>query len=406
VRTLRLFVFASLVLAGNASAVTLVRYPSLWQVTTHSILIAWKTDAATSGKVLYGATPALGLEATDGPPTTDHAVTLRGLDPATRYFYKVVAGAVSLTAGDDTLHTAPAGPKPFRFVAFGDCGVDDPNQFAVAARVDSLNPDLALILGDVIYESGEADNYTPRYFTPYRPMLRRSVWYPVVGNHDIVTENGKPFAGAFHLPTNSRDGSEKYYSFDYGNAHFVALDGNDKRNADMLDWVDADLAATKKRWKFVYFHQPIYSDPGKHGSDLELRARLEPILVKHHVDLAFSGHNHFFSRSYPIRNGTAVDTAQGSSYRDPGGVIYIVSGGGGRHLYEVTRGDPLIRSAYSVFHTMAVDVVGDSLYARAVLPGGRVFDSFSIVKTAPGVVEVPAKPGASKPRSTQAPGSR
>ncbi len=385
---LLLLALASPLHARTSGAATLVRHPSLWQVTTNSILIAWTTGVATSGKVLYGATPALGTEATDGATATGHAVTLTGLDPATRYFYKIVAGADSLTPGDDTLHTAPAGAAPFRFVAFGDCGVADANQYAVAARADSLHPDLGLVLGDVIYEAGEAANFTPRYFTPYRPVIRRSVWYPVVGNHDIATANGQPFVGAFHLPTNSKDGTEKYYSFDYGNVHFAAVDGNQKFNGDMYDWLDADLAATTKRWKFVYFHQPIYSDPGAHGDDPDLQFYLEPILVNHKVDLVFQGHNHYFSRSYPISNGVAVDTAQGSSYRDPGGVIYIVAGGGGRGLYAVTRGDPRIRSAFSVFHTMAVDVAGDSVYVQAVLPGGAVFDSFSVVKSVATAVEI------------------
>jgi hypothetical protein len=372
---------APLFVGGHAGATTLTRYPSLWQVTTNSILIAWQTDVAAPGKVLYGLTPALGSEATDGVTTTSHAVTLTGLAQLSRYYYRIVSGPDTLTAGDDTLHTAPPGPAPFRFVAFGDCGVDDANQYAVAARVDSLNPDLGLVLGDVIYESGEAVNFTPRYFTPYRRIIRRSVWYPVVGNHDIVTSNGQPFMDAFYLPTNSADGTEKYYSFDYGNAHFVALDGNQTFNGDMYDWVEADLAATTKPWKFVYFHQPMYSDPGVHGSDLTLRFYLEPIFVNHHVDLVFQGHNHYFSRSYPIANGVAVDTAQGSSYRDPGGVIYIVAGGGGRGLYAVTGTDPLIRSAFSAFHTMSVDVAGDSVYVQAVLPNGAVLDSFSIVKS-------------------------
>ncbi len=374
--------------AGRGSATVLTRHPSLWNVTTISIVVAWQTDVPSPGKVLYGTTPALGSESTDGLTTTDHAVTLTGVAPGTRYFYQIVSGADTLTAGDDTLRTAPSGAAPFRFVAFGDCGVDLQPQFDVAARVEALNPDLALILGDVIYEAGEAANFTPRYFTPYRSIIRRSVWYPVVGNHDIGTANGQPFLDAFHLPTNSKDGTEKYYSFDYGNAHFVALDGNQIFNADMYDWVDADLAATAKRWKFVYFHQPMYSDPGTHGSDLTLRFYLEPIFAAHKVDLVFSGHNHYFSRTFPIQNGVAVDTAQGSSYRDPGGVIYIVAGGGGRGLYGVTNGEPLVRSAWSVFHTMAVDVVGDSIYVQAVLPDGTVFDSLSIVKSVTTGVEI------------------
>ena len=388
--TSALLVTLLLLHAGGASAATLTRHPSLWRVTTSSILIAWQTDVATPGKVLYGTTPALGAEATDGVTVTNHAVTLTGLTPATRYWYKIVSGPDSLTPGVDTLHTAPLGaaPRPFRFVAFGDCGVDDPNQYAVAARIDALNPDLGLVLGDVIYEAGEAANFTPRYFTPYRPILRRSVWYPVVGNHDIATSNGQPFLDAFYLPTNSQDGTEKYYSFDYGNAHFVALDGNQLFNGAMYDWVDADLAATTKRWKIVYFHQPMYSDPGVHGSDLTLRSNLDPIFTAHKVDLVFQGHNHYYSRSYPIANGAAVDTAQGAGYRDPGGAIYVVAGGGGRSLYAVTGTDPLIRSAYSVFHTACVDVVGDSVYVQAVLPNGTVFDSFSIVKSLATGVEV------------------
>ena len=377
-----------LLAAGRASGTTLTRHPSLWSVTTSSILIAWQTDVPSPGKVLYGTTPALGIEVADAATGTVHAVTLTGLDPATRYFYRVVADPESLTAGDDTLHTAPAGAAPFRFVAFGDCGVADANQYAVAARIDALNPDLGLVLGDVIYEVGEAANFTPRYFTPYRPTIRRSVFYPVVGNHDIATANGQPFMDAFYVPTNDKDGTKKYYSFDYGNAHFVALDGNQKFNADMYDWVEADLATTTKRWKFVYFHQPMYSDPGTHGSDPDLRFYLEPIFVNHKVDVVFQGHNHYFSRTYPIQSGVAVDTAQGSSYRDPGGVIYIVAGGGGRGLYGVTHGEPLVRSAFRVFHTMAVDVVGDSIYAQAVLPDGAVFDSFSIVKSMTTAVEV------------------
>ena len=367
-----------LLLTDSASGALFTRGPSLWKVTTNSILIAWQTDAPSSGKVLYSTHPGAWTAAADTATGTEHSVTLHGLQPATQYDYRVVIDDVLLTT-HLRFRTAPSGVARFRFVAFGDCGVADANQFAVAARVDSLNPDLGLILGDVIYEAGEAANFTPRYFTPYASIINHAVFYPVVGNHDIITGGGQPFLDAFYLPTNSKDGSEKYYSFDYANVHFVALDGNDYFNADMYDWVEADLAATTKRWNIVYFHQPMYTEPSTHTSDLNLRFYLEPIFVYHHVDLVLQGHNHNYCRSYPIRNGTAVDTAQGSSYHNPGGVIYLVAGGGGRVLYPFTGHDPLIRSAFSVFHTVAVDVAGDSMYVQAVLPNGTVFDCFSIV---------------------------
>jgi len=313
------------------------------------------------GKVLYRTTSGSFSEVADSATGTAHSVTLTGLAPATQYIYRVVIDDISVL-GEWTFHTAPPAAAPFRFVAFGDCGVADANQYAVAARVDSLNPDLGLILGDVIYEGGEAANFTPRYFTPYSSIISRAVFYPVVGNHDIVTANGQPFLDAFYLPTNSKNGSEKFYSFDYGNAHFVAIDGNDKYNSEMYDWIEEDLAATTKRWRIVYFHQPMYTDPSSHLSDLDLQFYLEPIFMNHKVDLVLQGHNHNYCRTYPIANGAAVDTAQGSSYRNPGGIIYVVAGGGGRGLYPFIGHDPVIRSAFSVFHTLAVDVAGDSLY--------------------------------------------
>lgn len=378
---------AALAGAEPASALTLTRHPSLWDVTPSAILIAWQTDVSSTGKVAYGKTPALGSEITDAAISVDHAVTITGLDPGVRYYYQILSDAIPLTAGDDTFHTAPPAGAPFRFAAFADCGSGDANQAAVAARIAALNPDLAIIMGDVIYESGEAVNFTPRYFTPYRSIIRRSVFYPVVGNHDIVTSNGRPFLDAFYLPGNSVDETEKYYSFDYGNAHFVAIDGNQYLNFDMYAWADADLAATIKPWKFAYVHQPLYSNPGGHGSDLNLRSNLEPIFRSRGVDVVFQGHNHFFSRSYPIANGVAVDTAQGSSYHDPAGTIYLVSGGGGKALYAVAENDPLTRSAFSLFHTLVVDVAGDSVYIQAVRTDGAVFDSLSIKKSAAAAVQ-------------------
>src|SRR5258705_6435468 len=144
---LRLLVLAAaLAGAGRSSAVTLTRSPSLWKASPLSILVAWQTDVASQGKVLYGTTPSLGTEATDGITAADHAVTLTELGPATRYFYRIVSGTDTLTAGGDTLHTAPTDPPPFSFLAFGGCGAADAHQYTGAARVDSLNPGLGLLL--------------------------------------------------------------------------------------------------------------------------------------------------------------------------------------------------------------------------------------------------------------------
>ena len=367
--------------SGSVSALT--RHPSLWLATPPSILIAWQPDIASEGKVLYGATPSLGREAASAVTGTNHAVPLTGLDPGTKYWYRIVSGIDTLTAGDDTLHTAPSGTAPFRFVAFADCGSGGANQTAVAAVVDALNPDIGIIMGDVIYRSGEAANFTPRYFTPYRSTIRRSVFYPVVGNHDIKTSDGQPFLDAFYLPHNNPLNSEKYYSFDYSNVHFVALDSNQSTapHGAMATWLAGDLAATSQRWKIVYLHHPPYSSSTTHGSNLKIRANLEPIFQAYGVDLVFSGHDHDYERTFPVSGGTPVNAAQEPSYRDPGAPIYFVSGGGGGTLYSLGEAPSWRAYARSVFHTMAVDVVGDSIHARAINTKGATIDEMTLTKS-------------------------
>ncbi len=374
---------------GTGHAVTLTRAPSIWLQVETSVLVAWQTNLAAPGKVLYGTTTALGNETSHTGSTVTHAVTLTGLAPGTVYFYRVVSDPDTLTDGTDWFRTAPAGQEPFRFVAFGDLGRATPAQVQVASRVEALGADLAILTGDIIYEAGEAVNFTPQYFDIYRPTIRRIPFYPSLGNHDVATLNGQPYLDAFYLPSNNPAATERYFSFDYSNAHFIALEcvtENTPQSAAMLDWLDADLAASNSRWKFVFFHVPIYSNGGVHGSDTVTRAQLEPIFAARGVDVVFQGHNHYYTRTYPISAGMAVDVAQEPNYVDPGGPVYIVTGGAGRFLHALGAVQPFEAFSKSSYHVTVVDLVGDSLAMQAVEPNGAVIDAISIVKQTPTAV--------------------
>jgi len=200
---------ATMAFAAPADALTMTRHPWIALQTTTSVLIAWQTDALAPGKVLYAANPLLGWsEASQDPPDrVDHAVTLSGLTPDTYYFYRIVCGVDTLTSGVDFFKTAPLAPAPFRFLAFGDIGVRTAAQFEIAARIDTLNADLAILTGDIIYESGEAQNFTPQYFDVYRKTIRRIPFYPSLGNHDEYTAAGQGYLDAFYLPSNNPAGS-------------------------------------------------------------------------------------------------------------------------------------------------------------------------------------------------------
>jgi 3',5'-cyclic AMP phosphodiesterase CpdA len=243
----------------------------------------------------------------------------------------------------------------------------------VADRLVTLAPDFVLHTGDVIYPAGQADGYDPFFFQIYRTLLWRAPMFPTLGNHDYGTVGGQPYLDAFYLPHNNPTNSERYYSFDWGSAHFVALDFNDGPSPAQLDWLQADLAATAQPWKFVFYHQAIYSS-GPHGYEPYLigkRAVLAPIFEAHHVDVVFNGHDHDYERTQSIN-----------------GVVYVVSGGGGASLYNVT---PQSFSAYAekTYHAVVVDVDGCTLNLQAVKPDGVVFDTLALNKVCAEPTPVP-----------------
>lgn len=370
---------------ASASAATLTRYPWINKLTPTSVLIAFQTDAATTASVLYSEDLSYSLTASDPTVTVDHAITITALTEETLYFYKVVAGTDTLTVGNDYFITAPSGASPFMFVALGDLGRATAEQIEVAARIEALAPALAILTGDIIYESGEAVNFTPQYFDIYRPTIARIPFYTSMGNHDLVTSNGQPYLDAFYLPTNSTTGTERYYSFDHGDAHFVSLEVTVEGiapNAAMLAWLDQDLAASPKKWKFVFFHVPAYSNGGGHGGDAAIAAALGPILEARGVDVVFQGHNHFYTRTYPIVSGAPVNVASNPFFTNPSGPIWITTGGGGRSLHPLVAPSAIEAHSYSGHHVVEAFVLGDTLTLAAVTPADSILDVVFIAKTA------------------------
>src|SRR5699024_7156463 len=111
----------------------------------------------------------------------------------------------------------------------------------------------------------------------------------------------------------------QYYSFDYGDIHFVVLSSGDSSKKgvgkEQLAWLQSDLASTEKSWIIVSIHNPLYS-PGKYGSSedrngvaLALRESLAPVLNQYDVDLVLQGHDHVFALTYPMdANSTPLQT--------------------------------------------------------------------------------------------------
>jgi predicted phosphodiesterase len=346
---------------------------------TDSILIIWQTVAPSIGGVEYGLTTQLGKVLKESEVGTTHALSISGLEAKTTYSYRITAYDHPLIQ-PLTFHTNH-GPSDtgFTFLAFGDSGSGSDAQLKVASLINSSGAELAIHTGDVVYEKGEEENYDSRFFLPYASFLASHVLYPSLGNHDLVTDNGAPYLNNFFLPANNPGQTERYYSFDYGNAHFVALDTNqafDPTSAQ-YQWLEQDLAATQQFWKFVFFHQPPYS--ASSFSSPGVRQHLVPLFERFGVDIVFAGHTHAYERTFPLKGGQSVDTAQEPNYDDVSAPIYVVTGGGGGPLHEVGTG-PLYARNVSAYHFTQVQIEDSRLTVRAIKVDGTIFDQFSLRK--------------------------
>ncbi len=393
VRPLRLFALLTL-LAPVAHGAALTRGPFLQLAEAREVTVVFHTDVPSAGAVRFGALggPLAGM-VSEVVPNTVHALRLTGLTPSTRYAYEVVVDGQVLSGGEALrFRTSPplGSAEPFRFFAWGDSGTGDVAQLQVAERLAAEVGDatFSLILGDIVYYAGEPQLYDARFFTPYAPLLRRSVVWPTIGNHDMALDPlGGPYRDAFHLPTNNPAGSELYYSFDYGDAHFVCLDTHVSGHAAgsaQLTWAAADLAASSAKWKIVFFHVPPYSG-GTHADDPGVRDAILPVLEAAGVDVVFSGHSHVYERSFLLRSNAIVQGDRASYVKNiPGaGTLYVVSGTAGQRGVLSNPAHPLMAfQAGSVLGVSVVDVSGDALRGYFLQADGTAVDLFSLSKGA------------------------
>jgi acid phosphatase type 7 len=410
--------------AGSAAAVT--RGPYLQLGTPTSVVVRWRTDTATDSRVQYGSAPGnLTASVNNGTITTEHEITVAGLEPDAQYYYSV-GSTTAVLAGNDANHFfvtyPPAGlPVPTRIWILGDPGTQTSAQFAVRDAyynaTGTRHTDLWLMLGDNAYQNGTDSEYQGAVFNVYQAMLRKSVLLSTLGNHDTAQStnfnDNYPYFSIFTLPRNAEaggiaSGTEHYYSFDFGNIHFVCLDSmtaNRATNGAMANWLRADLASTFQDWIVAFWHHPPYSK-GSHNSDTEpelvqMRENFNPILEEGGVDMVFGGHSHNYERSFLIDGHYGVSSTfnnsmkkDGGSGRDPApytkplgtpgrqGAVYVVAGSSGQ-TSGGTLNHPAMFISLNVLGSVVLDFQTNRVDLSFLNSSGGVQDTVAIVKSAP-----------------------
>ncbi|WP_460906662.1 metallophosphoesterase [Spirosoma areae] len=418
-------------LKAEAQAPALTRGPYLQVITPTSVVIRWRTDQPTTGRVWFGTSASqLTGNLRESQPTLDHSLTLTGLQPATRYAYAVGYNDTQLATGPDYyVKTAlPTGDtRPFRMWVLGDFGY--PNNWQQTAyqayrnAITTRPADLWVWLGDNAYCCGADDQYQQYVFDVYGSTFRNTPIFICPGNHDYSESNTNfdiPYYNLFNFPQQAEaggvpSGSKSYFSANYGNVHLISLDSQGQEGGQyrlydttgtQVQWLKRDLAANRQPWTIVIFHHPPYSK-GSHNSDTEtqmrlLRENLTPILERYGVDIVFNGHSHGYERYYRLKGQTglastfdkAKHVVENTTARYDGspnscpiltkgkGTVYIVDGAGGAPGgQQADYPHPaLVYGNLTNGGSLLVDVTDNRLDAQYLLGDGTIPDRFTIMK--------------------------
>lgn len=326
----------------------------LWQLaSTDTCTIEWGTDTSyTMGNVQtyeYGS-------------YHQHTYTIADLTPGSKYHYRVtVDGEIhvgSFRSAPDTSATA------VKFLAYGDTRTYPANHDQVAAAMvatyveDGDFQSFILAVGDLVGNGNSEVDWDSQFFNPSYPNIREMLaslpYQSCMGNHEGT---GTLYKRYFPYPYVAG----RYWSFDYGQAHFVVVDQYTSYGpgSAQLTWIESDLASTAKPWKFICLHEPGWS-AGNHENDADVQNYIQPLCEQYGVSILFAGHNHYYARA--VVNG----------------VQHVTTGGGGAPLYSPNPSYPNVVSTARAHHFCTVEIDGDVLDFKAITSAGVAIDSFTV----------------------------
>jgi predicted phosphodiesterase len=249
----------------------------------------------------------------------------------------------------------PVAEDSVKFLVIGDSGTGGSSQRQVAQQIIQSRArfpfEFAIMLGDNLYGSEDPSDYYEKFEEPYKPLLTAGVkFYASLGNHDEPAQR-------FYKPFNM-DG-KRYYKFSEGGVDFFALDSTYMTPAQ-VEWLQKELEGSGADWKIAFMHHPIYSSGERHGSEVDLRALIEPLLLKHGVDVVFAGHEHFYERLKPQQ-----------------GIYYITQGAAAKlRRGNIANNSQLTAKGFDTDYSFTlIEIEGDQMFVETISRRGQVVDS-------------------------------
>ncbi len=376
-----------IVLLLLVSIFPLVNYIGPWQATPNlkapylswvddpqtTMTISWETPDKCDSVVEYGLVESINFthEEKLSAETQLHSITLKNLDPDTEYKYKIGTESRSDLWGLDektyTFKTAPSSQNSkFNFIVYGDNRIGNFKESAHNLVLDAIltekNIEFTLNVGDLVHRPQNLEQWD-RFFYEIKELSATMPYFTSLGNHEYdegpAPDYGENYFKFFNFPQNGKN--EFYYSFNYSNAHIIALNFS---TSDMeisereITWLENDLEKNKGKWNIVFFHVPAYSSGG-HGENEQIIEKAVPLFENYSV-VVFNGHDHHYE--HMIVND----------------IHYIIAGGGGAPLNIANEQKPYSEYMELTFCYTVVGIDDDEMTITTKRIDGSVVDDFII----------------------------
>lgn len=306
-----------------AGSFSFLSEPYLQNPTDTSMTVRWITNQPSDSWVEYGTTPLLDKKAfatIDGLKTAGRiqAVTLAGLSPETKYFYRVVSRQITdhqgysvdfgqtLTSKIFSLQTFATAPKRVRFTVFNDLHQKVDLWKRLAGQVSKFAPDFTVLNGDIMNSIDSEELLIDNIIAPAAEILGGSVpYYFVRGNHETRGVFSRELINYLSLPDD-----RYYYARTIGPIRLVVLDsGEDKGDSHRAysgladfgryrsiqqEWLRGEIASIEFKnaaFRVVIHHIPPLPNPNWHGEH-DCFLKWAPLHAKGKIDLFIGGHTH------------------------------------------------------------------------------------------------------------------
>ena len=264
----------------------------------------------------------------------------------------------------------PNDPASLKLAVVGDSGTGGSAQYRVAEAMafyqTRFDYKIVLMAGDNMYGSQQPSDYAEKFELPYKTLLDRGVkFYAALGNHDLPDQR-------FYEPLNL--GGERYHTVKLADAVRLYVLDSSYVDPDQVAWFKKELETSDSPWKIALLHHPLYSAARRHGSDMELRRTIEPLLVANGADVVFAGHDHVYERTKPQR-----------------GITHFVIGNSAKLRKGDLRRDQTTAAGFdSGYSFMLVEILDDELHFQAINDEYETIDN-GVIRERTSAVELTSK---------------